>query len=138
MSRRCLGASHLTLRDLHFPAGLIPVNVAAGSLTRRWRKKATQPRHVLWCLVISIYSSYYDIIQSKRNHKGDRYDDRSSRRARMRNSRIARQTRPTRPDLSAYTDYSQFTEPELIAELLWMHDQLQILWGCVLQLDPID
>jgi hypothetical protein len=55
----------------------------------------------------------------------------------MRKVRIAR-SRPSRPDLSAYTDYSQFTEPELIAELVWMHDQLQILWGCALRLSPLD
>ena len=52
--------------------------------------------------------------------------------------RIVHQPHPIRPDLSACADYSQFTEPELIAELVWMHDQLQTLWGCALQLDPID
>jgi hypothetical protein len=56
----------------------------------------------------------------------------------MSKARIARPPRPIRPDLSAYTDYRQFTEPELIAELVWMHDLLQIMWGCAWRLSPID
>jgi hypothetical protein len=55
----------------------------------------------------------------------------------MRRPRIVR-SRPSYSDLSPYTDYSQFTEAELIAELVWLHDQLQILWGCALRLSPID
>ena len=57
----------------------------------------------------------------------------------MRKPRIAR--RPPRaicPTESADTDYSQFTEQELIAELVWIHDQMQIVWGCALRLSPID
>jgi hypothetical protein len=56
----------------------------------------------------------------------------------MRKPRIVRQLRPTRPDLAVYTDCSQLAEPELIAELVWMHNQLQILWGCALRLNPPD
>jgi hypothetical protein len=76
--------------------------------------------------------------EANETHKGDLHHDRFFGGARMRKPIIARQPHPTRPDISACADYSQFTEPELIAELVWMHDQLQILWGCALHLDPID